>query len=366
MARGNSVAIAATLAGMGAVLGAAQSRPPITFSDVTTRAGITFVHHNGAAGRKFYPELFGGGVAVLDIDGDRWPDLLFVNGQDWPASARDATDDAGGRRARHGLYLNNRDGTFKDVVAASGFDNANVYGLGATVADYDNDGRDDVFMTTVDGGRLFHNAGGGKFADVTARAGLRNAGFTVSAAWLDYDRDGLVDLFIGNYVDWSPGAEVACSQDGVGGYCGPNAYKPVAPALYRNRGGGRFEDVTARAGLDRRHRQGDGCGGARLQLGRMAGRVRRQRPRAGQALSQRRQGTFRRRGRGRRRGAQRERRRSREHGRRRRRLRPVGTAPPVGRQLRERDAGPLSQPRRCSCSSMWRRARRSDAPACCR
>ena len=244
------IAIAMSLASAAVALGAAQARPPITFTDVTTRAGITFVHHNGAAGNKWYPELFGGGVAVLEINGDGWPDLLFVNGKDWPASARDASYGAAGRRARHGLYLNNRDGTFKDVLPGSGFDDANVYGLGATVADYDNDGRDDVFMTTVDGGRLFHNNGGGTFADVTARAGLRNSEFTVSAAWLDYDRDGLADLFIGNYVRWSPDTEVMCAQDGVRGYCGPNAYKPVAPALYRNRGGGRFEDVTARAGLD--------------------------------------------------------------------------------------------------------------------
>jgi hypothetical protein len=222
-------------------LGAAQLRPQVAFMDITERAGITFVHHNGAAGKKWYPELFGGGIAVLDIDGDSWPDLLFVNGKDWQP---------GGPRPKHGLYRNNRDGTFSDVSAGSGLDAVDVYGLGATVADYDNDGRDDIFMTTVDGGRLFHNDGNGKFTDVTARAGIRNTDFTVSAAWLDYDRDGLLDLFIGNYVRWSPAVEVTCSENGVRGYCGPDAYKPVAPKLYRNLGGGRFEDVTARAGLD--------------------------------------------------------------------------------------------------------------------
>jgi VCBS repeat protein len=111
---------------------------------------IRFVHHNGAAGNKWYPELFGGGVAVLDIDGDARPDLLFVNGKDWQR---------GGRRSPHRLYRNNRDGTFRDVLAGRGLDAVDVYGLGATVADYDNDGRDDVLLTTVDGGRLFHNEG---------------------------------------------------------------------------------------------------------------------------------------------------------------------------------------------------------------
>ena len=221
------------------LLNAQRERP--VFSNVTDRAGLTFTHHTGAAGDKWYPELFGGGVVVLDIDGDRWPDLLFVNGKDWRP---------GGQPARHGLFRNNHDGTFKDVLAGSGLDAANVYGIGGTVADYDNDGRDDVFMTTVDGGRLFHNEGAGHFVDVTTRAGIHNTEFSVSAAWLDYDHDGLADLLITNYVQWSPGAEVLCALNGVKGYCGPESYKPTAPKLYRNLGRGRFEDVTARAGLD--------------------------------------------------------------------------------------------------------------------
>jgi hypothetical protein len=147
------------------------------------------------------------------------------------------------------LYQNNRDGTFRDVSSGSGLDVLDLYGLGAAVADYDNDGRDDVFVTSVDGGRLFRNAGEGRFVDVTRTAGITNDDFAVSAAWLDYDRDGLADLFVGNYVEWSPGREVNCASGGIRGYCGPDAYRPRAPRLYRNRGGGRFEDVTRVAGL---------------------------------------------------------------------------------------------------------------------
>ena len=216
------------------------NRPPVTFTDVTEQAGITFVHHNGAVGDKWYPEIFGGGVVVLDYNQDGWPDLLFVNGKDW---------DTDGERPPHGLYRNNQDGTFANVVNGSGFDTLDIYGLGATVADYDNDGRDDVFVTTVDGGRLFHNEGGGTFADVTREAGITNRRFAVSAAWLDYDRDGLVDLFIANYVEWSPETEVTCVEGGVPGYCGPDVYAPAPPTLYRNTGAGRFEDVTESAGL---------------------------------------------------------------------------------------------------------------------
>ena len=227
---------------LGGLLTLSAAGQPFTFTDVTSRAGISFVHENGAAGSHWYPELFGGGVAVLDVDADGWPDLLFINGKQWKPGAS---------RTPHALYRNNHDGTFTDITAGSGFDTLDVYGLGATVGDFDNDGRDDVFVTTTEGGRLLRNAGGNHFLDVTLRAGIRNSTFAVSAAWLDYDHDGLLDLFVGNYVEWSPAIEnqVRCTQDGERGYCGPDAYKPVAPKLYRNLGGGRFEDATTRAGL---------------------------------------------------------------------------------------------------------------------
>ena len=235
-----AVTVACAVLGLGGPGAAAQTGPPaaVTFTDVTHEAGIDFMHDNGAAGDHRYPELFGGGIAVLDLDSDLWPDLLFVNGRGWQSPGE----------TRHGLFRNNRDGTFTDVFAGSGLDGAQIYGLGATVADYDNDGHDDIFMTTVDGGRLYRNAGDGTFRDVSAGAGIGDGRFAVSAAWVDYDRDGLVDLFVGNYVDWSPETDTGCGDPP--GYCGPDAYRPVAPTLYRNVGQGRFEDVTAPAGLD--------------------------------------------------------------------------------------------------------------------
>ena len=231
----------ALVTGTAGITGTAQTRPSRTLRDVTASAGLRMIHENGAAGAFRYPELFGGGVAVLDLDSDGDADLLFVNGKRWGATASPAG---------HRLYRNDGRGHFTDATVGSGIDTLDVYALGASVADYDNDGRDDVFVTTVDGGRLLHNEGR-RFVDVSRVAGLRRDGFSVSAAWLDYDRDGLADLLVGNYVVWTPAVEttVHCTQMGVRGYCGPDAYRPTSATLYRNRGGGRFEDVTRAAGF---------------------------------------------------------------------------------------------------------------------
>jgi hypothetical protein len=218
----------------------AQTAPSIQFIDVTKTAGIRFVHNSGKAGQKLLPETLGSGAAFFDADRDGWPDLLFVNGRDWKA---------GKRKSLHGLYRNNRNGTFTDVTAASGLD-VEMFGLGVAVADFDNDGLDDVYITALEGDRLFRNEGGFKFRDVTKAAGIANASFGTSAAWLDYDKDGHADLFVANYVKWTREGDLWCSLDGTHkSYCTPESYKGTASKLYRNLGGGRFADVSAKAGI---------------------------------------------------------------------------------------------------------------------
>ncbi len=182
----------------------------------------------------------GAGVAWLDFDGDSWPDLLLINSKSWTP---------GKTRSLPALYRNQGNGTFRNVTAGSGLD-VEMYGLGVAVADYDNDGRDDVYITALEGDRLFHNEGAGKFKDVTKAAGIDNANFGTSAAWLDYDRDGKADLFVANYVQWTAKGDIWCSLDGqTKSYCTPESYKGTASKLYRNLGNGRFEDATAKAGV---------------------------------------------------------------------------------------------------------------------
>ena len=212
----------------------------VRFTDVTAAAHIKFVQNSGKAGKKWLPETMGSGCAFFDADGDGWLDILLVNGRDWTPR---------GHKSHSALYRNNHNGTFTDISAGSGVD-VEMYGMGVAIADYDNDGRDDVYITALDGDHLFHNEGRGKFRDVTKASGIQNANFGASAAWLDYDRDGRADLFVANYVQWNAKGDLWCSMDGSAkSYCTPESYKGNSSRLFHNLGNGRFEDVTQKAGL---------------------------------------------------------------------------------------------------------------------
>ncbi len=211
----------------------------IRFTDVTAQAGIRFIHNAAKSGKKYLPETMGSGCAFFDADGDGWLDILLINGKDW----------TGGRKTTAALYRNNQKGGFTDITAGSGLD-LSIFGIGVAIADYDNDGREDVYITALEGDHLFHNEGGGKFRDVTAASGIHNASFGTSAAWFDFDRDGKADLFVANYVQWTQKGDIRCSLDGsMKSYCTPESYKGNSSKLYRNLGGGRFEDVTQKAGV---------------------------------------------------------------------------------------------------------------------
>ena len=215
------------------------ARVPVRFTDVTAEAGIEFVHHNGRSGRKFLPETLGSGCAFLDYDNDGRPDIFLVNSRPW----------SGGAGPTSRLYRNAGAGRFEDVTAEAGLAHT-MYGLGAAAGDYDNDGFADLYVTVLDGDRLYRNRGDGTFADVTREAGIDNARFGTSAAWVDYDLDGFLDLFVANYVQWSPEEDLWCSMDGSKKtYCTPESYSGQPSALYRNRGDGTFEDVSAAAGV---------------------------------------------------------------------------------------------------------------------
>jgi len=222
------------------LLTAATLSAQVRFTDITKAAGIAFTHNNGKSGKKWLPETLGSGCAFLDVDSDGWPDILLINSKPWTPRTPKST---------HRLYKNNRNGTFTDITAGSGLD-IEMYGMGVAIADYDNDGREDIYITALEGDRLFHNEGASKFRDVTQAAGIRNANFGTSAAWFDYDKDGRVDLFVANYVQWSPKEDQWCSLDGSSkSYCTPESYKGVASKLYRNAGNGKFEDVSQKAGI---------------------------------------------------------------------------------------------------------------------
>jgi len=227
--------------------GPLASIPAIKFVDVTREAGITFVHENGAAGEKLLPESMGSGCAFLDYNRDGFPDILLVNSDLWPAQQ---TPDR--TRPTMALYENDGRGNFTDVTHAAGLDSS-FYGQGVAVGDYDGDGWVDLFLSAVGPSRLFHN-NRGKFEDVTSEAGVAGSGLEwgTSCAWFDCDNDKDLDLFVCNYVRWSPEIDRAlkCTLDGtLRAYCRPDVFEGTFPSLFRNDGNGKFTDVSEQAGM---------------------------------------------------------------------------------------------------------------------
>lgn len=233
---------------------------PVRLVDVTDHVGIRFRHFNAMTGKKLLPETMGSGVAVLDYNRDGHPDLFFVNSRPWPGQPGEA---------KPALYRNTGAGTFEDFTAELGLE-IELFGLGVTVGDYNNDGWPDLFMTGIGRNCLLRNERGQRFQDVTQEAGLasptpwprtsaeefwtytQSISFPASAAWIDFDLDGLLDLFICQYLTWSPGSDLgvqAVLPNRVRAYVPPTQFRGANCVLYRNRGHGKFEDVSDSAGI---------------------------------------------------------------------------------------------------------------------
>jgi hypothetical protein len=225
--------------------------PPITFADVTDRAKLGFLHRSSATTQKYLIESMSGGVAAFDYDGDGRLDVFFVNGApiDDPMPA-DKQPDKSSELYWNRLYRNNGDGTFIDVTAKAGLQGTG-YSMGVASADYDNDGRADLYVTGVGHNTLYHNNGDGTFTDVTAQAGVAGGGWSTGALFIDYDRDGLLDLIVSRYVEWDFSMNIWCGEHkpGYRAYCHPDQFQPISPLVYHNEGKGRFKEVSAAAGF---------------------------------------------------------------------------------------------------------------------
>src|SRR3954447_22438376 len=221
---------------------------PVTFEDIAEKAGIRFVADNSVTPDKQQPEGLLAGVALFDYDGDGYLDVYFANGAAMPSLEKD------GPRHHNRLYHNNRNLTFTEVTEKAGVSGAG-YGMGVAAGDYDNDGRPDLYLASLTGNQLFHNNGDGTFTDVTKKAGVGGGMFggrkmwSVAAAWVDYNNDGLLDLFVSNYCDWDPATEPQCQANGQPTYCSPRQYKALPHTLYRNNGDGTFTDVSGETGI---------------------------------------------------------------------------------------------------------------------
>jgi len=227
---------------------APRTAGPIRFEDRQRESGIHFVLDNATTPDKPVIDAVLGGAALLDFDGDGRLDVFFTNGARIPGLAKDDP------RFWNRLYRSQGDGTFRDVTETAGV-RGEGYSMGATAADFDNDGRTDLYVTGVNRNFLYRNAGDGTFSDVTERAGVAGIGaggkklWSVGAAWLDYDNDGDLDLFVANYLDWSPETNRVCGLDGKRLNCSPTHYAGLPNLLYRNEGAGRFTDVSAPTGI---------------------------------------------------------------------------------------------------------------------
>ena len=228
----------------------AANAPVASFKDIAEKAGINFELVSGEKNvKKYIIETTGPGVAIFDYDNDGWPDIFFVNGTKLGSQAK-------GTEATNHLYRNNHDGTFTDVTDKAGL-RASGWGQGVCVGDYDNDGLDDLYVTYYGKNRLYHNRGNGKFDDVSEAAGVAGSGnrWGTGCAFVDYDRDGLLDIVVANYVDFdlahtpAPGEGASCMWKGAPVMCGPRGLKGATNVLYHNLGNGKFADVSQEAGM---------------------------------------------------------------------------------------------------------------------
>jgi enediyne biosynthesis protein E4 len=220
--------------------GGTKANPQPPFVDVTAASKISFVHQSGATPDKYMFETFGSGVAWIDYDNDGFPDLFFVNGKPGASNA---------------LYHNNKDGTFTDVSQKAGVAGnlTKQYRTGVAVGDYDNDGRLDIYVTAFGPNTLYHNNGDGTFSDVTSKAGVAGGAteWSTSTGFIDFDRDGDLDLYVTNYLDYRMDDNPYCGfrKEGYRMYCNPTTFDGVADRLFRNNGDGTFSDVSREAGI---------------------------------------------------------------------------------------------------------------------
>ena len=235
--------LASGIAAVGSVplVGATGGSVPVFEEVPASKSGITWVHNAGRSTEKYLPESSGAGVAFLDYDDDGWMDIYFVN------SGKSSFFDPK-PPLRNALYKNNRDGTFTDVTEKAGVASG-MYGMGVAVADYDNDGLPDIYVTNVGRNILYHNNGDGTFTDVTAKAGVGCDGWSASAVWLDIDNDGRLDLFVCQFAELELGKGCGVDQNGVRHYCIPRIFKPRPSWLFRNNGDGTFTDVSKEWGI---------------------------------------------------------------------------------------------------------------------